>query len=446
MSKLPVYKIKDSDLKVAPRGSEIRVDDPDVNVSDSGTTFKKGAAPKIGVSGEEKPGKQDSRLTPAGGGNRSYKGDKVSSSGGTQGIWNQTPIKQATQSTADTTSADLSRDSNSIRVDKSLGDNGKIPYMGGVLDNPKKKIRENEEDSFSLGSAKDDAEQSKQTSDDSAAEYKIKDKGAKMDTYIKASELEKYVKLYPELGRKGQELINNKEALKFGSGKDSEDYYRISKPERFEKVSNDSQLVPVKDPTYSFKDKENQLRSNLDGATPEEKREIMSKWKETDPEKRKNLSASENSLNWDEAQSSRDEKQSKLDKGSNRELPEKPKGKAPEEEEDEPEGMIDLSPSKEKQNGKDFYDSYAKSNDPSVFNRKDTGNKSKENKTAKNRPEFDSKSKISTAPPTKGPEFKTPVSKAGNTMKSLGTRNVQVRESKVMNIIRQVIKEEINRK
>jgi hypothetical protein len=121
--------------------------------------------------------------------------------------------------------------------------------------------------------------------DDSAAEAG-KEERVKTYKYIKASSFEKYAKLYPELNNPNQKIVDKNPTkvsspTRISDEKNKEEYYKILDPKRFMKVSNDAQLVSVKDP-YAKGSAEAKLRSDLEGATPEEKRAIMAKYKGKD--------------------------------------------------------------------------------------------------------------------------------------------------------------------
>jgi hypothetical protein len=268
ISKLPVYKIKDEDWKEYSTKSTV------------GSQYKKG--PIKPMAGDD-IAKQDQGL------GKDFKDADA-------------PKRDSdyVSPNKDTTDVDLSRDSTKTIIDKTLGDNGKLPYMRNVLDKAKKKV--NEDDSnvsddeikalkgdrsvkLGLDDVPGDTNVDDVSGDDSAAEAG-KEERVKTHKYIKASSFKKYAQLYPELNNPNQKIVDKSPTkvsspTRISDEKNKEEYYKILDPKRFMKVSNDAQLVSVKDP-YAKGSAEAKLRSDLEGATPEEKRAIMAKYKGKD--------------------------------------------------------------------------------------------------------------------------------------------------------------------
>jgi len=145
-----------------------------------------------------------------------------------------------------------------------------------VTDDEKKALSTDEKVGISLDKVKDTDTEADVEADDEAAEAG-KEKRSKEHMYLKASSFKQYAKLYPELNNPNQDIIE-KSPTNIGNDEKSEPYYKILKPERFAKVPDTYQLIPVKDP-YESGSAEAKIRRDLEGMTPEEKRAYMAKLK-----------------------------------------------------------------------------------------------------------------------------------------------------------------------
>jgi hypothetical protein len=247
LSKLPVYKIKDEDFKEYSTTYK---------VGDLGDPFKKG--PIKPMAGDD-IAKQDQGL------GKNYKDADAPKRDS-----DYVSVSKDTRDRNTTTG----RDPKDAKWIKGINEDD-----SDVTDDEKKALSADRGIKSGIDKVPGDVDTDDVTKDDSAAEAGKKE--SKKDfKYLKVSSFKKYAALYPELNNPNQKIIE-KSPTKIGDDKNQEAYYKILDPKRFTTVSNDYQLRPIADP-YESGSPEAKLRRDLEGATPEEKRAIMAKYKGKD--------------------------------------------------------------------------------------------------------------------------------------------------------------------